>query len=231
MQLYLGNLAHANNALMLKELGITHVVSMGESALLPPRQTSSPSFLSSRLRTHGSLKAAMPTNSLWLEERMGNIKVLDLPNVADDGIDSLRPFLDPAITFIAAARSAGGEVLVHCRVGVSRSASIVIAYLMKELELDLASSYLLCRSRRLNILIQPNLPFMATLHGFEIELIKARQAERRRLVEALETARGTRAVLEDDGEVGEAGLKRSNRVAWSYFSGEIARLNERFLVE
>lgn len=150
---------------------------------------------------------------------MNNISVLDLPNVADDGIDSLRPFLTPAIDFIAAARAAGGKILVHCRVGVSRSASIVIAYLMRELELDLASAYLLTRSRRLNILIQPNLPFMATLHAFEMELIRARENK----------MTGGEEEPVEEGELGEAGLKRSNRVAWSYFAGEVARLNERFM--
>jgi hypothetical protein len=34
--LYLGNLAHASNAYMLHALGITHVVSVGECALVPP---------------------------------------------------------------------------------------------------------------------------------------------------------------------------------------------------
>jgi dual specificity MAP kinase phosphatase len=145
---YLGSLKHANNALMLKELGITHVVSMGESALTPPRP---PTF--SIASSFGS-NAKASDNSLWLEERLGNIAVLDMRDVADDGIDSIRPHMDEALAFIEEARWQGGKVLVHCRVGVSRSASIVIAYLMKHIELDLASAYLLTRSRRLNILIQ-----------------------------------------------------------------------------
>lgn len=147
---YLGNLRHAGNALMLKELGITHVVSMGESALTPPRAPALFSSLGNKI----SSGVELPTNSLWLEERLGTISVLDMKNVADDGIDSIRPHIDQALAFMHEARQTGGKVLVHCRVGVSRSASIVIAYLMKHLQLDLVSSYLLTRSRRLNILIQ-----------------------------------------------------------------------------
>jgi dual specificity MAP kinase phosphatase len=147
---YLGNLNHASNALMLKALGITHVVSMGESALTPPR----PAPFSLFSRSSPTSTSSSPTNSLWLEERLGSISVLDMKNVADDGIDSIRPYIDQALAFIDEARWSGGKVLVHCRVGVSRSASIVIAYLMKHVELDLASAYLLTRSRRLNILIQ-----------------------------------------------------------------------------
>ena len=217
--LYLGNLAHANNALMLKELGITHVVSMGESALAPPRP---PPF---SLTAAFSRQAALPDNSLWLEERLGNIAVLDQKNVADDGIDSLRPHIDAALEFIEQARQQGGRVLVHCRVGVSRSASIVIAYLMRHVELDLASAYLLTRSRRLNILIQPNLPFAATLHAFEADLLHEKDQRRAELARE-----GVVLADEDEGHLlGRAGLKRSNRLGWSTLAHEIAVLNERFL--
>jgi protein-tyrosine phosphatase len=147
--LYLGNLNHATNALMLKELGITHVVSIGETAMIPPR-----SPCESPLGVPMHLKARIPTNSLWLEASLGNIEVLDLRDIADDGIDPIRGYIEQSQEFIEEARRKGGKVLVHCRVGVSRSASLVIAFVMKHLELDLQSAYLLVRSRRLNILIQ-----------------------------------------------------------------------------
>lgn len=140
---------------MLKELGITHVVSVGESALIPPPQMPTPTRATAGgAPVSAALKARMPTNSLWLEERLGTMQVLDLRGVADDGIDSIRDTLDHACEFIQQAEDAGGRVLVHCRVGVSRSSTVVIAYLMRRHEMDLASAYLLCRSRRLNILIQ-----------------------------------------------------------------------------
>ena len=217
--LYLGNLAHATNALMLKELGITHVVSMGESALIPPRPTNIPTPLA-RQPISLAGQASVPTNSLWIENRLNNISVLDVKAIADDGIDSLDPYLMEAIEFIDMAQKSGGKVLVHCRVGVSRSASIVIAYLMKYLQLDLSSAYLLTRSRRLNILIQPSLPFFLTLHSFEAELIRAVEVER--------CERGEEEDLGEE-ELGRAGLKRSNRLAWSFLANEIASLNERFL--
>ncbi|GAA5969879.1 hypothetical protein JCM11641_008072 [Rhodosporidiobolus odoratus] len=242
--LYLGNLNHASNALMLKAIGITHVVSLGESALHTPRAPSGFSSLAAPFRASTST-GQIPENSLWLEERLGNISVLDMKNVADDGIDSIRPCIDEALAFIESARRQGGKILVHCKVGVSRSASIVIAYLMKELELDLASAYLLTRSRRLNILIQPNLPFMATLHAFENSLIEVKE---RRLAQSHQrqgsgnSRRSTgaesdasRYPQEDedyDADVqmlGQAGLRRSNRLAFSFLCKEVAKLNERFL--
>lgn len=128
---------------MLKAIGITHVVSVGESVLFPPSQPS-------------SSRRGTSSNSLYLESHPStSLTILDLKNINDDGIDSIRPSLDEAIKFIdEAIEKKNGKVFVHCRVGVSRSASVVIAYLMKFQEWDLASSYLLTRSRRLNILIQ-----------------------------------------------------------------------------
>ncbi|TFY51473.1 hypothetical protein EVJ58_g10546, partial [Rhodofomes roseus] len=58
--------------------------------------------------------------SLWIEEREGRIKVLDIKGVCDDGIDTLEPQLGPICEWIDRAREEGGKVLVHCRVGVSR---------------------------------------------------------------------------------------------------------------
>lgn len=52
---------------------------------------------------------------------------LDLADVRDDGNDPLRPVIARACEWMEGARAAGGSVLVHCRVGVSRSASIVVS--------------------------------------------------------------------------------------------------------
>ena len=65
--------------------------------------------------------------SLWIEEREGRIKVLDIKGVCDDGIDTLEPQLEPICDWIDRARAEGGKVLVHCRVGVSRSATVTMS--------------------------------------------------------------------------------------------------------
>ena len=251
--LYLGNWNHASNALMLRQLGITHVVSVGESALVEPANNKS------------AAAADKTVNSLWLERERGNVDVLDLEGVLNDGIDSLRPHVMRATAFIEHARRTGGRALVHCRVGVSRSASIVIAYLMQHLGLDLVSSYLLTRSRRLNILIQPTLPFMATLHALEAELLEHRDAQRRErraarmrrlgisassacdttnedlapsLLASLDadalSSHDSDARDDDAGDVvasehKSVALRWPNRMAWPILCREIASLNERYL--
>ncbi|KAJ3727463.1 protein-tyrosine phosphatase-like protein [Lentinula raphanica] len=161
--LYLGNLAHASNVYMLQALGITHVVSVGECALVPPdshnaRGRDSPHLNHIQGSNHFiPSKSSSHQGSLWIEERAGRIKVLDIQGVCDDGIDTLEPQLEPICDWIDQARQEGGQVLVHCRVGVSRSATVTIAYVMKHLSLPLVDAYLIVRSRRLSVLIQPNM--------------------------------------------------------------------------
>ena len=68
--------AHASNAYMLHALGITHVVSVGECALVPP-QGNSTQAAEYRFSYGGKVLGAGP-GSLWIEEREGRIKVLDI---------------------------------------------------------------------------------------------------------------------------------------------------------
>ncbi|KAJ4477506.1 hypothetical protein J3R30DRAFT_3756129, partial [Lentinula aciculospora] len=211
--LYLGNLAHASNVYMLQALGITHVVSVGECALVPPDSHNS--------RAHGSSQSAnsiqaghfIPSKSsshqgsLWIEERAGRIKVLDIQGVCDDGIDTLEPQLEPICDWIDQARQEGGQVLVHCRVGVSRSATVTIAYVMKHLSLPLVDAYLIVRSRRLSVLIQPNMRLLYNLLGWEIKLAKDRARN-------------------DDEKLRK---ELSCALSWPFLAKEVHALNEKYL--
>ncbi|KAJ3809725.1 hypothetical protein F5876DRAFT_43269 [Lentinula aff. lateritia] len=209
--LYLGNLAHASNVYMLQALGITHVVSVGECALVPPD--------SHNARGHGPSgnnqgsghfipsKSSAHQGSLWIEERAGRIKVLDIQGVCDDGIDTLEPQLEPICDWIDQARQEGGQVLVHCRVGVSRSATVTIAYVMKHLSLPLVDAYLIVRSRRLSVLIQPNMRLLYNLLGWEIKLAKDRAGN-------------------DDEKLRK---ELSCALSWPFLAKEVHALNEKYL--
>ena len=59
-------------------------------------------------------------------------------------------------------------VLVNCVAGISRSASFVIAYLMKYYELNLKDAFLYVRKRRNRIC--PNKKFMTYLYDYEFKL-------------------------------------------------------------
>ena len=59
-------------------------------------------------------------------------------------------------------------VLVNCVAGISRSASFVIAYLMKYYEMTLEDAFLYVRKRRNRIC--PNKKFMTYLYEYELRL-------------------------------------------------------------
>ncbi|KAF9551040.1 tyrosine/serine/threonine protein phosphatase pps1 [Mortierella hygrophila] len=146
--LYLGNLAHASNPGLLKSLGIQYVLSVGEQA-------------------HG-LNVHM--GEVGSEDKSTQFMVKLVDDMYDNGVDPLWRHIENAVAFVDEARKNNTRVLIHCRVGVSRSATIVIAYLMAYYNLSLVDAYLLVRARRLSVIIQPNLLFMYELMQWEQQL-------------------------------------------------------------
>ncbi|KAI0822574.1 hypothetical protein BC628DRAFT_1421759 [Trametes gibbosa] len=228
--LYLGNLNHASNAFMLHALGITHVVSVGECALVPPPHLDS---AAGAMACHSPNPGAhfIPgkgpggQGSLWIEEREGRIKVLDIKGVCDDGIDTLEPQLQPICDWIDRAREEGGKVLVHCRVGVSRSATVTIAYVMKHLSLPLVDAYLIVRSRRLSVLIQPNMRLLYNLLGWEVKLARER-------AEVALPATACASMSEEEKQE-QRKMRLQSELAralnWPYLAKEVHALNEKYL--
>lgn len=92
------------------------------------------------------------------------VPCLDLPEtrLQQDGI------LKKSFDFIEQARLSNGHVLVHCNAGVSRSASIIIAYLMKYRQMDFLSAYNHVKVRR--ECIQPNAEFLKQLKEFSFKI-------------------------------------------------------------
>uniref|UniRef100_A0A4W5QYW2 protein-tyrosine-phosphatase n=1 Tax=Hucho hucho TaxID=62062 RepID=A0A4W5QYW2_9TELE len=70
------------------------------------------------------------------------------------------------------AHQSGRGVLIHCQAGVSRSATIVIAYLMKHTLMTMTDAYKYVRGRR--PVVSPNLNFMGQLLEFERDLNSGR---------------------------------------------------------
>lgn len=62
-------------------------------------------------------------------------------------------------------RKAGAKCLVHCKMGVSRSASTVIAYAMKEYGWDLDTAFDYVKDRR--AVTKPNPSFMKQLEEYQ----------------------------------------------------------------
>ncbi|CAK9296580.1 unnamed protein product [Gordionus sp. m RMFG-2023] len=62
----------------------------------------------------------------------------------------------------------GGKTLVHCMVGASRSATLVLAYLMKHRKMSLAQAYYYLK--RIRPIIRPNVGFIKQLVAYEYRL-------------------------------------------------------------
>lgn len=159
--LYLGNLGHANNPDLLTQLGIEQLLSVGEEAAWKD----------------GALDAWGPDN------------VCAVQGVQDNGIDPLTDEFARCLEFIGEfcppswavpggfmltrplpvdrGRRRGTATLVHCRVGVSRSATICIVEVMRALNLTFPRAYCFVRARRLNVIIQPHLRFAYELLQWE----------------------------------------------------------------
>lgn len=126
-------------------------------------------------------------------------------NIRDDGKDSILPLLVSCPEhiqrkFLVDPSDSSVRALLHCRIGVSRSASFVIASVMKYLNMDVVESYMYVRVRRFNVIIQPNLRIFYELFLYDEMLRKARHGD------------GVRA-----------------KYCWWVVCEQIARLNEQYI--
>ncbi|EGC38446.1 hypothetical protein DICPUDRAFT_96910 [Dictyostelium purpureum] len=122
-----------------------------------------------------------------IRKQIKNLKITHIVNMASELEDSYphiykyyRADLDdtpradihqhfvPIINFINLAKQDGGRVLVHCAMGISRSASAVIAYLIKENQMSYQNAFVYVKSKR--SFINPNFGFVSQLKDFEFFL-------------------------------------------------------------
>ncbi|KAK3988176.1 putative dual specificity protein phosphatase [Cladorrhinum sp. PSN332] len=186
--MYLGNLGHANNPDLLRSLGIGQILSVGETAMW----------------RDGDL------------EEWGVDNTCVVQNVQDNGIDPLTEEFARCLEFIDRGRRNGTATLVHCRVGVSRSATICIAEVMHRLGLSFPRAYCFVRARRLNVIIQPHLRFAYELLKWEELLGISPDAE---------ADADVAADYIDDGD-DEPGFKRE--LEWAEIAREIALMNRPY---
>uniref|UniRef100_A0A7S1XEM9 protein-tyrosine-phosphatase n=1 Tax=Compsopogon caeruleus TaxID=31354 RepID=A0A7S1XEM9_9RHOD len=107
----LGDLFHAMDVVLLRRVGVTHVLNLSPQTV----KTSKSHYAASRL--------PVEYKAVWAEDSMD--------------YDILRD-LRECHSFLDRGRKSGGIVLVHCHAGVNRSVSVLISYLMVTLQRSLA---------------------------------------------------------------------------------------------
>lgn len=122
---------------MLNRLGITHVVNAAEG----------------KEKNHGYVN----TSAAFYEH--AGIRYLGIPAL-DMQSFKLEPYFEEAADFIHAAISSKGKVLVHCRQGISRSSTLVLAYLMLKRQMTVQQAVKRVRAQREII---PNKGFLQQL--------------------------------------------------------------------
>ncbi|THU93241.1 phosphatases II [Dendrothele bispora CBS 962.96] len=118
------------------------------------------------LRSHNVSHLVQVLDAPWLpplgeKEGFTSFKISILDATSAD----LKPYLENACTSIDRALREGRSVLVHCQQGVSRSAAVVIAYLIRNhgMSYDVAYNHLL----RKRACIKPNSGFVNALKDWE----------------------------------------------------------------
>ncbi|KAK0091677.1 hypothetical protein PV326_002863 [Microctonus aethiopoides] len=143
----IGNGSTAKQKRYLSEIGITHVLNAAE----------------------GNFSGYVNTNSEFYSDT--NIKYLGF-RLYDSPIVDISKYFYPAANFIEDALSTtSGKVYVHCVMGVSRSATLVIAYLMIKRHMLAEEAIRLLRESRA---IHPNHGFLEQLATLDNQLRRNR---------------------------------------------------------
>lgn len=144
--LYLGNEQDAKNCDILEKKGIYYILNVTKNI---------PFYNSTNSMSNVSSGTAGP----FCYKR---IAVNDCEN------QNLKNHFEEAFDFIDQAKLKNHKVLVHCQAGISRSPTIVIAYLMSRFNLEMNDAY--NQVKKVRPIIGPNLIFMSQLMDFEINL-------------------------------------------------------------
>ncbi|KAE8614709.1 hypothetical protein XENTR_v10008274 [Xenopus tropicalis] len=98
----------------------------------------------------------------------GHFQYKSIP-VEDSHKADISSWFNEAIDFIDSVKNSGGRVFVHCQAGISRSATICLAYLMRTNRVKLDEAFEFVKQRR--SIISPNFSFMGQLLQFESQVL------------------------------------------------------------
>ncbi|GMM30568.1 tyrosine/serine/threonine protein phosphatase [Martiniozyma asiatica (nom. inval.)] len=215
--LYLGSIDHANCIELLERLDITHIVSVGEKIRWVENIQYEIEVTDSGCEIL-TIKPGQTLNGYLLTIN----KIMRLNNINDDGIGTLTSTINDALKFIDDAYLNKGKVLVHCQVGVSRSATVCIAECCKRLNVSVARGYMFVRVRRLNVIIQPNLKLM-------YELFKWEEIDKNDKAYSIGKEERNNSECSWDSAVFEDPIEIEREVDWWVMCREVYNLNKNYI--
>ena len=141
--LFLGNMNAALNVEQLRQHGISHVLNV-------------------RSKVNWVAMVDYEENNI----EFAHVLMQDSPSF------DMKKNINAAIAFIQTALDVGGKVLVHCNAGISRSPTVVAAYIMANQNVDALCASQLVKNRHTKAL--PNYSFIRFLCEWE-DMLKKRQ--------------------------------------------------------
>ncbi|KAK6643225.1 hypothetical protein RUM43_004730 [Polyplax serrata] len=144
--IYIGDGTTAKHKSYLKKIGITHVLNTAEGKSL-----------------------SMVNTSQYFYADVG-IKYLGFP-LLDHPSTNISDYFQEAADFIHSALCSGGKVYVHCLMGMSRSSTCVLAYLMLKKGMSAAEATRTVKEKRA---IHPNEGFLQQLADLDNALKRGR---------------------------------------------------------
>ena len=142
--LWLANFENAQDSSLLEKLGVNRILTVGNRS---------------------PIDNAILTETTSRDPRVGEDGILyKLIYAMDSNEQNILKYFRECFDFIREAQSTRQGVMVHCQMGFSRSAAVVIGYLMHAERLTYAQAYERVRKKRI---IGPNLGFIRQLKMFE----------------------------------------------------------------
>eukprot|EP00747_Dinoflagellata_sp_TGD_P055458 gnl/TRDRNA2_/TRDRNA2_149550_c1_seq2.p1 gnl/TRDRNA2_/TRDRNA2_149550_c1~~gnl/TRDRNA2_/TRDRNA2_149550_c1_seq2.p1 ORF type:complete len:408 (-),score=51.74 gnl/TRDRNA2_/TRDRNA2_149550_c1_seq2:210-1373(-) len=174
--LYLGDADHATSGTVLSRLAITHIVNVTQVAdLKPDAEADTYVVNSSATGTSGNSEGCQPRHRLQLPVHdHENVEISMLFETSNEFIDAAFRGTETSSGAASGDIATTHRVLVHCMAGRSRSATIVIAYLMARRDMTLRQAIDHVKFRR--PMIFPNLGFLEQLVEYEKKLIELHPA-------------------------------------------------------
>lgn len=100
-----------------------------------------------------------------IQKRFPKIEYLTYGDIGDIQNQNIVRFFGPCFAFIERGKAGGGNVLVHCHAGISRSTTIVVGFIMYEKGTSLDETFASVKSKR--SIVFPNYGFLLQLKVFD----------------------------------------------------------------